>query len=112
MGQVRPLGRLFNRGPIPVDGDMNTVKHASYAPASPYHAGLAVVSYRQIIDLSDFRNSLSMGTTGQSGQPGSRHYDDMVGPWLSVEYHPMLFERPDVLEAAESTLMLRPEGQE
>ena len=112
LGQVRPLRRLFNRGPIPADGDMNTVVHASYDPASPYDASLAVVSYRQIIDLGDFRNSLSMHTTGQSGQPGSRHYDDMIGPWRSVEYHPMLFERPDVLEAAESTLILRPEGQE
>ncbi len=112
LGQVRPLGRLFSRGPIPVDGDMNTVKHASYDPASPYRASLAVVSYRQIIDLSDFKNSISMGTTGQSGQPGSGHYDDMVEPWLNVEYHPMLFERPDVLEAAESTLVLRPERPE
>ncbi len=112
LGQVRPLARLLSLGPIPADGDMNTVSHASYDPASPFNVRLAVVSYRQIIDLGDLRNSLSMQTTGQSGQPGSRHFGDMVGRWRSVEYHPMLFERPDVLEAAESTLILRPKGQE
>ncbi len=52
-----------------------------------------------------------MHTTGQSGQPGSRHYADMIGPWRRVEYHPMLFERDAVLAESDGTLTLEPSGE-
>jgi penicillin amidase len=87
------------------------VAQAAYDPMAPYAAGLSVPSYRQIVDLSNLANSVSMHTTGQSGQPGSRHYADMIGPWRRVEYHPMLFEREAILAQSEGTLVLRPSGE-
>jgi penicillin amidase len=106
-----PLARVFSRGPYPLGGDHNTVAQAAFDPAAPYAAGLSVPSYRQIVDLGDLGNSLSMHTTGQSGQPGSRHFADMIGPWRRIEYHPMLFEREAVLVQAEGTLTLEPRGE-
>jgi penicillin amidase len=103
-----PLARMLSRGPYPMGGDHNTVAQAAYDPAAPYAAGLSVPSYRQIVDLGNLSNSVSMHTTGQSGQPGSRHFADMIGPWRRVEYHPMLFEREAVLAQSEGTLTLRP----
>lgn len=106
-----PLARVLSRGPYPLGGDHNTVAQAPYDPAAPYAAGLAVPSYRQIIDLRDLSNSVSMHTTGQSGQPGSRHFADMIGHWRRIEYHPMLFEREAILAQSEGTLTLEPRGE-
>jgi penicillin amidase len=32
----------------------------------------------------------------------------MIDPWRNIQYHPMLWERPDVEAGAEGTLVLRP----
>jgi penicillin amidase len=106
-----PLARLLSRGPYPMGGDHNTVAQAAYDPVAPYAAGLSVPSYRQIVDLANLANSVSMHTTGQSGQPGNRHFADMIGPWRRVEYHPMLFEREAILAQSEGTLVLKPRGE-
>jgi len=105
-----PLARLLSRGPYPLGGDHNTVAQAAYDPAAPYAAGLTIPSYRQIIDLGNLGNSLSVHTTGQSGQPRSRHFADMIGLWRSVDYHPMLFDREAILAQSEGTLTLKPRG--
>ncbi len=106
-----PLARVLSRGPFPLGGDHNTVAQAAYDPAVPYAAGLSIPSYRQIVDLANLGNSLSMHTTGQSGQPGSRHYADMIGSWRRIEYHPMLFERAAILAESEGILTLEPRGE-
>jgi len=98
---------LFNRGPFPVDGTIATVNNTGYNPNEPYEVSI-VPSYRQIVDLSDFTRSVSMHTTGQSGHPFHRHYDDMIDPWRNLQHHPMLWTRADVEANAEGTLVLMP----
>lgn len=98
---------LFNRGPVPVDGAIATVNNTGYSTNEPY-AVRTVPSYRQIVDLADFSRSVSMHTTGQSGHPFHRHYDDMIDPWRNIQYHPMLWDRADVEAAAEGVLVLEP----
>jgi penicillin amidase len=98
---------LFNRGPFAVDGSLGTVNQEDYSLSQPYGVR-TIASYRQIIDLGDLTRSVSMHTTGQSGHPFHRHYDDMIHPWRNVEHHPMLWEREDVEVNAEGTLVLTP----
>ncbi len=108
MGRVRPLDQLFNRGPYPVGGDGTTV----WAAHTTWHdlSSDVVVGppFRFIADLGDLRNSLGLLTPGQSGQPGSKHYDDQVEAWFTGEYHPMLYAREDVEREAEAKLLLEP----
>ena len=104
---IGPVEALFNRGPYPVDGSLATVNQADYSLSNPYTVK-TVASYRQIIDLSDLTRSASMHTTGQSGHPFHRHYDDMIAPWRHVEHHPMLWQRGDVQADAEGVLTLTP----
>ncbi len=104
---ITVVERIFNRGPVEVDGTIATINNTGYSMRHPYAVRI-VPSYRQIIDLGDLSNSVSMHTTGQSGHPFHRHYDDMIDPWRNVQYHPMLWERSDVEAAAEGTLILRP----
>ncbi|MEX0800093.1 MAG: penicillin acylase family protein [Dehalococcoidia bacterium] len=110
MGDVRALSRLVNRGPVPVGGDSNTVWQASYLPYHGYELRAWTACYRQIIDLGDFDNSVSVIPGGESGHQGSRHYGDMIGMWSRVEYHPMLWERESVEEHARGRLVLEPAG--
>jgi penicillin amidase len=104
---IAPVESLFNRGPFPADGTLATVNQADYSLSDPYTVR-TIASYRQIIDLGDLTRSVSMHTTGQSGHPFHRHYDDMIASWRDVEHHPMLWAREDVEANAEGSLILTP----
>ncbi|RME38895.1 MAG: penicillin acylase family protein, partial [Thermoflexia bacterium] len=99
--------RIFNRGPVAIDGTAGTVNNTAYHLNAPY-AVRSVPSYRQIVDVGDWSRSLSMHTTGQSGHPFHRHYDDMIDPWRNIQYHPMLWSRAEVEAQAEGVLRLEP----
>jgi penicillin amidase len=109
LGQVKPLNLIFNRGPFPIGGDTDTVHQTAFIPGEPYAVKSWCVSYRQIVDVSNWGHSLAIHTNGQSGQPGSRHYADMIPLWRNGEYHPMLWERAQIESAEETTLVLSPE---
>jgi penicillin amidase len=96
---THPSGkREWHRGPFERGGDGNT----------PYAAGASSASYRHIIDVSDWDRSVMTNTPGESGDPRSRHYDDLLEPWLKGEYHPMPFSRQAVEAATEEVIHLEP----
>lgn len=100
-----PFLKFFNRGPYPLNGHAFTVKVSFSSQDSEITHG---VSYRQIIDLSDFRNSVCVITSGQSGHVLSRSYDDQTPLWLEELYHPMLYSSEDIEAKAKGVLLLRP----
>lgn len=109
LGAVKPLDKLFNRGPFAYGGDPHTVWQASWVPKFPIQfEGGFTASWRQIIDLGDWDASRGILTTGQSGHPASKHYDDMISMWLNGEYHPLLWSREKVDAHAEAKLVLEP----
>jgi penicillin amidase len=65
-------------------------------------------SYREIIDVNDWDRSVMTNVPGESGVPGDKHYDDLVGPWSKGEYHPMPFSRKAVEAATEERILLVP----
>jgi penicillin amidase len=107
LGMIKPLKKIFNRGPIPVGGDIDTVNMGSSLTNQP-EVVVTVPSYRQIVNLADPKASLSIHHPGQSGHPASKHYDDFIKPWLKVEHHPQLFERSMIEENAAGTLRMVP----
>ncbi len=107
LGMMKPLDRLFNRGPYPIGGDIDTVNMGATLPNQP-ETVITVPSYRQIVNLADMKASLSGHAPGQSGHPASKHYDDFIQMWLRVEHHPMLFDREMIEENAEGKLCLKP----
>lgn len=107
LGAVKPLDKIFNRGPYPFGGDTATVWQAAFVPRLPISDDAVFsVSWRQIMDVSDWDASRGILPTGQSGHPSSRHYDDMIPLWLRGEYHPLLWSRDRVLENKEGILKL------
>ena len=51
---------------------------------------------------------LATSAPGQSGQPGSPHYDDLLPLWAKGEYFPLAYSRKKVESVARERLVLRP----
>ncbi|HZT33146.1 MAG TPA: penicillin acylase family protein [Bryobacteraceae bacterium] len=94
----------FNRGPVPRPGDGNTVN----ATSGPGFAQTNGASYREILDVSDWDRSVMTNVPGESGDPASRHYSDLLEDWAGGRYHPMPFSRRAVEAAAEERILLMP----
>jgi penicillin amidase len=101
------IEQLFNTKAIAARGDNFTVDAAWFDYAQPF-AMSGGVSQRLIVDLSDWGNSVSIHSTGQSGQLFHPHRADMVRAWQNVEYHPLIFSREAADANAEGTLTLMP----
>lgn len=103
---IAPIERRVNRGPVASSGSSEVVNATSWAVGD--FAVRGAPSERAIYDLSNWDNSVSMHTTGQSGHPDSVNYDDMIESWVNITYRPMPFSREAVEAAAVTTLVLVP----
>jgi penicillin G amidase len=65
-------------------------------------------SFREIIDLADWDRAITINTPGQSGQPGSPHYGDLLPIWERDDYFPMAFGKSAVDAHAAHRLALQP----
>ena len=92
------LDWFFSRGPIPVAGDGMTINKTTTNLRRPYETSEAA-SYRQILDVGAWDQSVAVNTAGQSGHASSPHYFDQNALWRSGQYHPLPFTRAAV-EAA------------
>ena len=105
---IAPIEVLFNRGPVAVSGGIYQVNRTDWKIDEPFQAE-SITSMRQIIDLGNFSNSLMMHTTGQSGHPTHRHYDNFIELWRNIQYHLAFWERSEVEENSKKRLILKPE---
>ncbi|HVU14718.1 MAG TPA: penicillin acylase family protein [Phototrophicaceae bacterium] len=110
MSGIDLIEKLVNRGPVAVSGSTDTVNATGWDPSSGNFDTQSLPSMRMIVDVSNFDNSVTMDTTGQSGNPGSPHYDDMIDNWRTIQYHPMLWSRTKVEAATVDRLVLNPAG--
>ncbi len=77
------------------------------------HGGAGFVAavgatFREIIDLGDLDASVVTNAPGQSGQPGSPFYANLVESYGRGEYFPLVYSRAAVDRAAAHRLVLRP----
>jgi penicillin amidase len=110
VGTKRPLDRVWNRGPLPLGGDATTIAQASVAFDAPLRNAIAIPNFRAVIDVGNWEASRYVLAGGQSGNPLSAHYDDMVGLWLRGESVAMAWSPESVRARAETTLELLPPG--
>jgi penicillin amidase len=93
----------WDLGPIVRPGDPYTINASAGGRAQPSGA-----SYRQVIDLSDWDRSTMTNAPGESGDPTSPHYSDLLNDWAAGRYHPMPFSRKAVEAAATERILLTP----
>jgi penicillin amidase len=102
------IENMVNRGPFPTSGSTGTVNNTVWYTNSGDFSVEWVPSMRMIVDLSDLSKSVTVHTTGQSGHPYSRNYDDMIDLWRNMEYCPMPWTREQVDAVAVDKLVLEP----
>src|SRR5262249_5679776 len=107
-----PLGTLgpeydkaFSFAPLERPGDANTPNNARYDESYRQVHG---PTYRHLFDLADWDRGLATSAPGQSGQPGSPHYGDLLPLWDRGEYFPLAFSRAKVEKMTQHRLWLRP----
>ena len=101
------LGQLLDREGEPVSGNGFVVSNTGSAADFGSSSG---ANYRLIVDLADTPAQMwSLDAAGPSGQPGSPHYANQFGDWLSGRYHRIYLERVDVQPTIETTLTLEPQ---
>jgi penicillin amidase len=106
-GGGRLLNWFFSRGPFPIAGDGMTVNKTTTDLRRPFATSEAA-SYRQILDVGAWDQSLGINTTGQSGHPRSPHYFDQNALWRQGQYRALPFTREAVHAATVSQLELVP----
>jgi penicillin G amidase len=95
---------LFNLTSIERGGDGNTVNNTSGPGFRQNHGA----SFREILDVSDWDRSVATSVPGQSGQPGSKHYGDLLPLWAEGKYFPLLYSKQKVEAMAKQRLTLEP----
>ncbi|MGH9331572.1 MAG: penicillin acylase family protein, partial [Vicinamibacterales bacterium] len=94
---------ILNLTDLPRGGDGTTVNATGSGERQTSGA-----SFREIIDVADWDRSVMINVPGNSGQPLSPHYGDLLPLWADGRYHPMLFSREAVHRHAAARLVLRP----
>ena len=97
------LRAQLDLGPVPRGGSAYTVNNTSDADNQATGA-----SFRIIADAGDWDRSVGTNTPGQSGDPASPHYRDLLLPWAQGEYFPVAYSRPRVEAITEATTTLIP----
>ncbi|MFE9337937.1 penicillin acylase family protein [Streptomyces sp. NPDC007063] len=94
-------------GPLPRGGSGDTVGAAAYLPDFRQNAG---ASFRMVVDVGAWDNSLAMNSPGQSGDPRSPHYADLFEAWAADGAFPLVYSRSRVEAETVQRLVLSPAG--
>lgn len=99
-----PLSSRYDLHAVSRGGDGNTV----YATGGANYRQGSGASFREIIDLADWDRSVVTNVPGQSADPRSPHYKDLLELWGNDRYFPLVFSRARVEQETEQVLWLRP----
>src|SRR3984893_1846103 len=96
---------VMDLGPVARAGDEYTVNATGYGSSFDQISG---ASYREILDLNDWDQSVAVNVPGQRGQPGSPHYSDLLRLWSAGKYFPLVYSREAVEKEVTDKLVLQP----
>lgn len=91
---------------IPIGGTGSTPMYGSYRPED--FVAITGPSVRMVMDVGDWDRSCFVNLPGQSGDPTSPHYDDLLDDWREGRYHPLSFSRAAVDAVTEMVVRLEP----
>jgi penicillin amidase len=104
-GRSAAHARALNLGPIERPGDEHCPNNTRHDDSFQQVHG---ATYRHLFDLADWDRGLATSAPGQSGQPGSAHYGDLLTLWGKGDYFPLAYSRKKVEEVKQHRLWLRP----
>jgi len=109
MGWNALLVNALSLGPFHVGGSGTSINCFGHSLRSPYDVQWGPAA-RSIYDLNNWDNSVSVTSTGQSGQPLDSHYRDQVQLYIGNLYHPNLADTAKILRSGWDQLILHSGG--
>jgi penicillin G amidase len=115
---VHPLSQLvegrtrerLDVGPAPRGGSGDTVGNTAYRLEDFRQTGGS--SWRVVVDVGEWDDSLFINSPGQSGDPSSPHYSDLFRFWSRDGAVPLLYSREKVEAATECRIKLEPKRED
>ena len=108
LGNIPVLKWFVNIRQSTSGGD-NTLQRGKTIGTGPNpHLNVHAAAYRGVYDFADPDSSVYIISTGQSGHPLSRHYDDLGELWRRGEYVPMSLDETLARAGATGITTLRP----
>ena len=108
LGDMRGVSYIVNLIQ-PTSGSDTTIAAAGFLGRGPNPwQNVTGAAYRGVYDLADPDSSVFVISTGQSGHPLSRHYDDMAELWRRGEYVGMSLDPGLARAGASGITHLRP----
>lgn len=98
LGQTRLFSWITNIRQSTSGGDFTLNRAATPGTMPDPFLNIHAAGYRGVYDFADPDSSVFVIATGQSGNPLSRHYDDLGALWRRGEYIPMTLD-PDLARA-------------
>jgi penicillin amidase len=112
IGASGPLAKVYNRGPFPSGGDHQTVAQAGRDTLEWGANVTGLANLRTAWDVGNWENNNIVIVGGQSGNPFSPHYDDLLQIWLQGEAINMPWSEESIRNNAKQTLQLIPDLKE
>lgn len=108
MGSRPPLDKIFNLGPFPYGGDHQTISQAGRMSTEFGSKVTGIANLRMAVDVGNWRENYFVLAGGQSGNPFSPHYDDLLQLWLRGEAVTLAWTGHTISRATEQLLELIP----
>ena len=112
MGFVEALDKTFNIGPFEVGGDQTSVNNTEYRFSDVIEKGkynvVVGASMRMMLNMADIEHPVTINTTGQSGQPISKHYSDQARMWSYGDYKKNTMSELEMIDKKYELLILNP----
>lgn len=98
LGDIPGLGLVVNIRQSTSGGDHTLHRGRTSGELPDPFTNVHAATYRGVYDFADPESSVFITSTGQSGHPLSKHYDDLGELWRRGEYIPMTLD-PDLARA-------------
>jgi penicillin amidase len=108
LGELPLLRWLVNIRQSTSGGDQTLMRGLTSGTDPEPFVNVSGAGYRGVYDFADPDSSVFITSTGQSGHPFSRHYDDLGELWRRGEYIPMTLDPELARAGAAGITMLEP----
>ncbi|MFV0476105.1 MAG: penicillin acylase family protein [Pikeienuella sp.] len=112
LGLRWPFDLLVNIEHETSGGDYTVQRAQTLGQGPEPYMNAHAAGYRAVYDFADLDRSVFIISTGESGHPLSRHYDDLAELWRVGEYIPMSMAESDIRAGALGSMRLSPRSAE
>ena len=105
LAEVSPAAAAWSLPPKALGGSSYTVNNTGFGDDYRVRSG---ASWRMVLDVGNWDGARMTNAPGQSGDPESPHFGDLLDPWAALESLPLLYSREAVEGATVKVLRLTP----